>query len=176
MWLAILLAVVTIALYWPVHGYDFINFDDVDYVRGNPRVLAGLTLASVTWAFTTLLGSFWIPLTWLSFMLDSQLYGTGPGGYHVTNALLHVASSVLLFEILRRATGQPWPSVFVAGLFALHPLHVESVAWVTERKDVLSTLFLFLLAFVIGSSLLIEYQSIVLSPAAHRQLSFQPVT
>ncbi len=151
MWLAVVLAIVTIALYWPVHGYDFINFDDVDYVRANPPVLAGLTLASVRWAFTSLLGSFWIPLTWLSFMLDSQLYGTGAGGYHVTNALLHVASSVLLFEILRRATGQPWPSAFVAGLFALHPLHVESVAWVTERKDVLSTLFLFLTLAAYGA-------------------------
>jgi tetratricopeptide (TPR) repeat protein len=150
-WIAVLLAAVTIVLYWPVHDYGFINFDDVDYVRSNGPVLAGLTLASVKWAFTSLLGSFWIPLTWLSFMLDSQLYGTGAGGYHVTNALLHVASSVLLFEILRRATGEPWPSVFVAGLFALHPLHVESVAWVTERKDVLSTLFLFLTLAAYGA-------------------------
>jgi len=143
-WLPVLLGALTFVLYWPVHGYDFINFDDVDYVRSNAPVLAGLTRASVAWAFTTLLGSFWIPLTWLSFMLDSQLYGTGAGGYHVTNALLHVANSILLFVLLRRATAHAWPSVFAAALFAVHPLHVESVAWVTERKDVLSTLFSFL--------------------------------
>ena len=150
-WLPVVVAVVTLALYWPVHGYDFINFDDVDYVRANGPVLAGLTPESARWAFTTLLGSFWIPLTWLSFMLDSEVYGTGAGGYHVTNALLHVASSVVLYEILRRATRQPWPSAFVAGLFAVHPLHVESVAWVTERKDVLSTLFLFLTLWAYGA-------------------------
>ena len=147
---ALLLALATLLLYWPVHGYDFVNLDDVDYVRRNAPVLAGLTLASVRWAFTTLWTSFWMPLTWLSFMVDSQLYGTGPGGYHVTNVLLHVASTILVFLLLARATGRRGPSAFVAGLFALHPLHVESVAWVTERKDVLSTLFMLLTLWCYG--------------------------
>ena len=141
---ALCLALATVLLYWPVHAYDFVNLDDVDYIRRNVPVLAGLTLASVRWAFTTLWTSFWMPLTWLSFMVDSQLYGTGAGGYHVTNVLLHAASTVVVFVLLVRATGECWPSAFVAGLFALHPLHVESVAWVTERKDVLSTLVMLL--------------------------------
>ncbi len=149
--IAILLVAVTVALYWPVHGFDFINFDDVDYVRGNTPVRAGLTLASLEWAFTTLRGSFWIPLTWLSYMVDSQVYGTGAGGYHATNVLLHATSTVLLFEVLRRATGRRWPSALVACLFAVHPVHVESVAWVTERKDTLSTVFLMLTLWSYGA-------------------------
>src|SRR5204863_5452798 len=116
------------ALYWPVHGYDFVKFDDVEYVRQNAPVVAGLTGASVRWAFTTMYEGFWIPLTWLSFMADAQLHGPGPGGYHVTIVRLHVANTVLVFALLHGATGRRWPSAFVALLFAVHPLHVESVA------------------------------------------------
>jgi tetratricopeptide (TPR) repeat protein len=146
-----LLALVTVALYWPVHAYDFVNFDDVDYVRSNAAVRAGLAPSSLAWAFTNLqVAGFWIPLTWLSLMLDSQLFGTGAGGYHVTNVALHVANTVLVFLLLHAATGRRWPSAFVAAAFALHPLHVESVAWVTERKDVLSTLLLLLTLWSYG--------------------------
>ena len=150
LWIGVALACATVALYWPVHRYDFVNYDDVDYVRRNAPVLAGLTVDSIRWAFTTLYAGFWIPLTWLSFMIDTQLYGTNAGGFHVTNLLLHAISTVLLFVLLSRATGRRWPSAFVAALFALHPLHVESVAWVTERKDVLSTVFLMLTLWVYG--------------------------
>lgn len=162
LWLALLLAALTIALYWPVHTYDFVNYDDVDYVVQNAPVRAGLTPASVTWAFSALYVGFWIPLTWLSFMADAQLYGANAGGFHVTNVFLHVASTLLLFVLLTRATGRRWPSAFTACLFAIHPLHVESVAWVTERKDVLSTLFLLLT--------LASYGRYAARPAAGRYL------
>jgi protein O-mannosyl-transferase len=148
-WMAAL-AAVTVALYWPVHGFDFVHYDDVDYIRQNAPVLAGLTATSVRWAFTTLYAGFWIPLTWLSLMADAQLSGGTAGVFHVTNLLLHVANTLLLFALLTRATSRPWPSAFVAALFAVHPMHVESVAWVTERKDVLSSLFLFLTLWAYG--------------------------
>src|SRR4029077_4524553 len=127
------------------------NYDDVDYIRRNAPVRTGLTAANVTWAFTTLYMGFWIPLTWLSLMTDAQLYGLGAGGYHLTNVLLHVANTLLVLFLLVRATGRPWPSAFVAALFAFHPLHVQSVAWVTERKDVLSTFFLLCTLWAYGA-------------------------
>jgi protein O-mannosyl-transferase len=139
--LCLLLALVTAAVYWPVARHGFINFDDPDYVSGNPRVQVGLTWESVQWAFTTGFSSNWHPLTWLSHMLDCQLYGLTPGGHHLTNLLFHIANSLLLFGLFQRMTGALWRSALVAALFALHPLHVESVAWVSERKDVLSTFF-----------------------------------
>jgi Flp pilus assembly protein TadD len=135
------LIVATIAVYWQVGNHDFVNFDDGIYVTQNPRVQVGLVPESIVWAFNTTDAEFWHPLTWLSHMLDCQLYGLNPRGHHFTNLLLHMASTVLLFLILERMTGALWRSAFVAALFALHPLHVESVAWVAERKDVLSTLF-----------------------------------
>ena len=140
----LLLALITAGVYWPVARQGFINFDDPDYVSGNPRVQAGLTLESVQWAFTSMYASNWHPLTWLSHMLDCQIYGLRPGGHHVTSLLLHVVNSLLLFGLLKRLTGAFWRSALVAALFALHPLHVESVAWVSERKDVLSALFFML--------------------------------
>jgi protein O-mannosyl-transferase len=148
--ICLLLALATVAVYWPVARHGFINFDDADYVSGNPRVQAGLTMAGVRWAFTSIYASNWHPVTWLSHMLDCQLYGVKPAGHHITNLLFHVANSLLLFGLLQRLTGAPWRSAFVAALFALHPLHVESVAWVSERKDVLSAFFfmLTLLAYV----------------------------
>ena len=148
------LALVTTALYWPVTHHNFVNFDDDDYITNNSHVQAGLTWAGVIWAFQSGAAANWHPLTWLSHMLDCQLYGLNPGGHHSTNLLFHVANTLLLFLLLRQLTGlRPnggaaspqagalWRSAFVAALFAWHPLHVESVAWAAERKDVLSAFF-----------------------------------
>jgi tetratricopeptide (TPR) repeat protein len=121
-----------------------VAFDDPIYVEGNPHVAGGLTPAALTWAFTTFHAGYWIPLTWVSYMIDVQVAGVGAGPHHVTNVLLHLVNTLLLFGWLRRITGATGRSACVAALFAVHPLHVESVAWVTERKDVLSTLFLML--------------------------------
>lgn len=142
----LLLIVATLFVYWQMNSQDFINFDDPAYVTDNPQVQGGLTSEGAVWAFTdiTQAGYSWIPLTWLSLMLDHDLYGLKAGGYKITNLLLHIANILLLFMILKGMTGELWRSAFVAALFALHPLHVESVAWVTERKDVLSTLFFML--------------------------------
>ena len=124
--------------------HDFVDFDDNDYVYQNPYVLRGLTTEGIVWASTATHSNNWHPFTWLSHMLDCQLYGRRPGGHHLTSVLLHAANAVLLFLVLRRMTGDLWPSAFVAAVFALHPLRVESVAWVAERKDVLSGLFFML--------------------------------
>ena len=140
----LLLALATAAVYWPVSRMGFINFDDPDYVSGNPRVQAGLTAETVRWAFTSGYASNWHPVTWLSHLLDCQLYHLKPAGHHVTNLLFHVVNTLLLFGLLRRLTGAFWRCALVAALFALHPLHVESVAWISERKDVLSAFFFML--------------------------------
>jgi protein O-mannosyl-transferase len=146
MWLvAAVLALVTIALYWPATGYDFINFDDPDYVAANPHVQAGLTWEGIGWAFASLDIGLWHPLAWISHMLDCQWFGLHPGRHHLTSVLWHAANTVLLLVVLRGMTGALWRSAVVAALFALHPLHVESVAWVAERKDVLSTFFVLLM-------------------------------
>ncbi len=137
----LLLIVATIAVYWQTLNHDFVDFDDDDYVTQNPHVQAGLTVEGVVWAFTANHASNWHPLAWLSHMLDCQVFGLDPSGHHFTNLLLHLANTLLLLLVLERMTGAFWRSVFVAALFGLHPLHVESVAWVSERKDVLSTLF-----------------------------------
>src|SRR5208283_5006493 len=129
------------AVYWPVARFNFINFDDPLYVTGNDHVKPGLTWDGLRWAFTTFSASNWHPLTWLSHMADCQFFGPQPGAQHLVNVLFHAANTVLLFVLLRNLTGARWRSALVAGLFALHPLHVESVAWISERKDVLSTLF-----------------------------------
>jgi tetratricopeptide (TPR) repeat protein len=136
-----LLALVTLGLYWPVSGFEFINFDDNQYVTANPNVQAGFTIQGILWAFSTHHASNWHPLTWMSHMLDCQFYGLHAGGHHLTSVLFHVVNTLLLFGLLRQMTGALWRSAFVAALFAWHPLHVESVAWVSERKDVLSTFF-----------------------------------
>jgi tetratricopeptide (TPR) repeat protein len=140
----LVLASATFATFWPVVGHDFVNLDDTVYVTGNSRVLQGLTWDGTRWAFTNLNAGFWQPLVWLSYMLDVTLFGKGPGGLHFTNLLLHVANTLLLFLFLNRASGVLWRSTLVAALFALHPLHVEPVAWIASRKDVLSTFFGFL--------------------------------
>jgi tetratricopeptide (TPR) repeat protein len=142
--ICVALAVVTLIVFWPVHRFDFINYDDTDYVAKNPRIQEGFTSSAIQWAFTESHSSNWHPVTWLSHMLDWQLFGKNAGGHHMVNVMFHIANSLLLFVLLRRMTQTTWPGAFVAALFALHPLHVESVAWVAERKDVLST-FLWLL-------------------------------
>jgi tetratricopeptide (TPR) repeat protein len=135
------LAIATVAVYWRVGGFDFVNFDDPDYVTENPMVQRGLSVRGVIWAFTHFYASNWHPLTWISHMLDCQLFGLHAGGPHLVNVALHAANAVLLFLLLQQLTGAQWRSAMVAALFALHPLHVESVAWIAERKDVLSTFF-----------------------------------
>ena len=131
-------------VYWQVINYEFVGFDDDLYVTGNSNVKDGLTVSSIIWAFKSTYASNWHPLTWVSHMLDVQLYGMNPGSHHTTNVLFHIVNSMLLFIVFKRMTGRIWQSGLIAVLFALHPLHVESVAWVAERKDVLSTFFWFL--------------------------------
>lgn len=137
-----ILTAFTLLLYWPTVGYDFVIADDYQYVCQNPHVLKGLSWDGIQGAFWSMYATNWHPLTWISHMMDCSLYGLFPGGHHLTNVLFHTANSLLLFLWLKRATGKLLPSAFVAALFAWHPLHVESVAWVCERKDVLSTFFL----------------------------------
>jgi hypothetical protein len=137
----VLLALITMAVYLPVIQLGFVAFDDNYYLTANPKVQAGLTWEGVRWAFTRAHAANWHPVTWLSHMLDCQLYGLKPAGHHITNLIFHTANTLLLFRLLQRLTGAFWRSALVAALFALHPLHVESVAWVAERKDVLSTFF-----------------------------------
>jgi hypothetical protein len=148
--LCAVLALAAIIVYWPAGKYDFINLDDYAYVAENQNIQSGLSWQSIRWAFTTGYVSNWHPLTWLSLMLDCQLFGVRSGPMHVVNVLFHIANTILLFVVMARMTKAVWQSVFIAGLFALHPLYVESVAWITERKDVLSTLFwlLTMLAYV----------------------------
>jgi len=143
--LGLLLVIATLALYYPVHGYPFINYDDSIYVTNNVQIQDGINWDTVRWAFTTFYLGTWNPLTWLSHALDCQLFQLNPAGHHDVNLLLHVINVVLLFWVLLRATGYPGRSFVVAALFALHPMNVESVAWIAERKNTLSLLF-FLLA------------------------------
>ena len=138
------LALLTLALYWPVVGHDFVNYDDGLYVTDNPHVQAGLTLDNIAWAFSTGHASNWHPVTWLSHLIDFSCFGWFAGGHHLVNVLFHTANTLLLFLLLRRLTGSLWRCAIVAALFAWHPLHVESVAWVAERKDLLSLFFLLL--------------------------------
>jgi tetratricopeptide (TPR) repeat protein len=144
------LAAVTLAAFWPLYRCGFVNYDDPFYVGKNLHVQEGLSRAGIQWAFTTTSASNWHPLTWLSLQLDYQIYGLNPAGYHITNLLLHAANALLLFCVFCRMTGVVGASAFVAAFFAVHPLHVEPVAWITERKEVLSALFgmLALLAYV----------------------------
>ena len=143
--LCVLLAGVTIALYTPVLGHSFVVLDDREYVTTNPHVHDGLSWSTIQWAFTSTYAANWHPLTWLSHALDYQLFALNPAGHHLDSVLIHTLNVVLLFLLLAWITKRMGPSLLVAALFALHPLNVESVAWVAERKNVLSTLF-FLLA------------------------------
>jgi protein O-mannosyl-transferase len=139
--LCLLLAISVIAVYGQTVSFDFVDFDDSSYVSNNPKVPGGLTLDGIKWAFTKTYAGNWIPLIWLSLMFDKTVFGFWAGGFHLVNVAIHIANTILLFWVLKRYSKALWASFFVAALFALHPLHVESVAWVTERKDVLSTLF-----------------------------------
>ena len=141
------LALMTVAAYWRVTTFDFVSYDDDRYVLQNPHVNTGLKPENITWAFKSMHASNWHPLTWLSLMLDAQLFGLNAGGYHVVNLLFHIFNTLLIYMVLNAMTGASWRSAAVAALFALHPLHIESVAWVAERKDVLSTFFMMLTFF-----------------------------
>ncbi len=162
LWICICLAVATLAVYVQVYRHDFVDFDDGDYVFENWHVSTGLNWSNVSWAFSAGHSGNWHPVTWLSHMLDCQLFGFNPGPQHLVSVFLHVANVLLLFLLLQYLTGALWRSVFVAALFALHPLHVESVAWIAERKDVLSTLF--------GFCTLWMYASYVRKPVLRRYL------
>jgi protein O-mannosyl-transferase len=154
------LAVMTFGIYAQVIGHQFIAFDDNRYIEENPMVNRGVTLAGLTWAFTTIHAANWHPLTWIAHMVDSQLFGMNAGGHLLVNALIHVANTLLVFWFLSQMTHARWPSALVAALFALHPLHVESVAWAAERKDTLSTFF--------GLLSLIAYVGYTTSPSPKR--------
>jgi tetratricopeptide (TPR) repeat protein len=139
--ICLFLILVTFAAFWQVRHNEFISLDDNLYVTENLHVQGGVTVKGLVWAFTKSYVGHWHPITWLSHMLDYNLYGLNPGGHHMTNVFFHVANTLLLFLLFQKMTGALWRSGFVAALFALHPLHVESVAWVAERKDVVFTLF-----------------------------------
>jgi Flp pilus assembly protein TadD len=148
--IATALAIVTLAIYAQVIGHQFITLDDPTYIQENPMVNRGVTLRGLAWALTTFYATNWHPLTWISHMIDCQFFGMNAGHHLLVNALIHVANTLLVFWFLLRTTHARWPSALVAALFALHPLHVESVAWASERKDTLSTFFglLSLIAYV----------------------------
>lgn len=135
------LILLTAAVYAPVRHFEFVRYDDGDYIATNPHVLGGFTRQNVVWAFTEFHSDNWHPLTWLSHMFDVKCYGLNPGAHHLTNVIFHSVNAVLLFLVLVGLTSALWRSAFVAAVFAWHPLHVESVAWISERKDVLSTFF-----------------------------------
>src|SRR5437660_11965644 len=153
-WLIVATCIALAALSWLIFGqtfwHDFINYDDPRYVYENTRITGGLSISGIAWAFTHIYSLNWHPLTTISHMLDCQLYGLKPGWHHFTNVLLHTLAAILLFRALEQMTGAVWRSAFVGAVFAIHPLHVESVAWIAERKDVLSGVFfmLTLLAYV----------------------------
>src|SRR5580692_6191336 len=141
--LGVVLAIATIGLYSPVIGHSFVVLDDREYVTANSHIHGGLGWSTIHWAFTSTYAANWHPLTWLSHALDYQLFGLNPAGHHLDSVLIHALNAVLLLLLLRWATKRVGPSLLVAALFAVHPINVESVAWVAERKNVLSTLFFF---------------------------------
>src|SRR3954470_8126541 len=139
--IAAALIALNVFVYSSVSHFELVNWDDSTYITENPTVLSGLSWSTAWWALTTGHSPYWHPMTWLSHLIDVSLFGTDAGAYHVTNLLLHIGSTLLLFEVFRRMTGALGASAFVAAMFAVHPLHVESVAWIAERKDLLSTFF-----------------------------------
>ena len=136
-----LLVLAVLLVFGQTVRHQFVTYDDHNYLYENPQVSGGLTVQGIVWAFTTTHANNWHPLTWLSHMVDCQIYGLRAGGHHLTSLLLHAANAILLLLLLWRMTGNLWPSAVVAALFAVHPLRAESVAWAAERKDVLSGLF-----------------------------------
>ncbi|MBU2620985.1 MAG: glycosyltransferase family 39 protein, partial [Proteobacteria bacterium] len=141
------IAIITLFLYGRIITYDFVNFDDNLYVTANKTVQSGITLKNLIWAFSFNEVAYWHPLSLISHMIDCRIFGLNPGMHHLINLFLHIVSSILLFFILKQATGALWRSAIVASLFAIHPINVESVAWIAERKNVLSTLFWMLTMF-----------------------------
>ena len=141
---AIVIVIATLAIYWTMTGHNFIHYDDYDYVVWNPHVSTGLTIENLYWAFTDTYKSNWHPLTWISHMLDVELFGFNAGGHYAVNLIIHIANALLLFVFLVQATGKVWQAALVALIFAVHPVNVESVAWIAERKNVLSTFFFML--------------------------------
>jgi protein O-mannosyl-transferase len=139
--ICLLLTLTGLVVFFQVRVFPFVNLDDPVYVSQNPNIQAGITVNTIKWAFTTGYANFWHPITWLSLMLDRQMFDSNPAGFHLTNLFIHIANTLLLFLVLKQMTNAVWQSAFVAALFAIHPLHVESVAWIAERKDVLSTFF-----------------------------------
>lgn len=137
----LILILLILAVYWPVQNYGFLNFDDDVYITKNSYVQSGITLDGLYWAFSTKYFGLWNPLIWISFMIEYHLFGFNAGGYHWTNVIFHIFNTILLFFLFRNLTGAVWRSAFVAALFAIHPINVESVAWIAERKNVLSTFF-----------------------------------
>ncbi|MFC1851517.1 tetratricopeptide repeat protein [candidate division CSSED10-310 bacterium] len=160
--MCVLLALTTLALFWPVSHHSFINFDDPLFVFNNPFIQRGLNLESIRWAFTTTYANSWQPLAWISHMLDIQLFGLAVGWHHLTNVFFHIGSTIILFMTFRRITGHYIQSGFISILFAIHPLHVESVAWIAERKDVLSVF--------LGMLVLWSYGRYAVSPSPFRYL------
>jgi len=162
--ICLVLGLATLALYWPVHSYEFVNYDDWDYVAKNPHIHSGFTREAIVWAFTDFTGgrTLWHPLTWLSHMLDCQLFGVQAGPHHLVNVCFHALNAILLFLLLRSMTGALWRSAIVAALFAWHPLEVDTVAWIAERKNLLSTCLLLLL--------LMGYNRYVRNPSLPRYL------
>ncbi len=142
--LSLLLFVLVVGIFIPCLRNGFVNLDDNTYIYANARVQQGLTWHNIGWAFANLEAGFWHPLTWLSILLDSTVFGMWPGGHHLTSVLLHALSTVVLFQLLHRMTGGLWRSAAVAALFGIHPLHVEPVAWAASRKDILSGFFFML--------------------------------
>ena len=139
--IVLFLFIITFIAYWQVLNHDFVNFDDNQYIYENRFVQQGLTFKSIIWAFTTIHMANWHPLTWLSHIIVFDFFGFNPSGHHLTNLFLHILNTILLYLIFKLMTDRLWQSFFIAALFALHPIHVESVAWISERKDVLSTFF-----------------------------------
>jgi tetratricopeptide (TPR) repeat protein len=160
--ICLFLVLVTVAVFFQVRHHEFLNWDDPLYITENQHVKTGFTLPNIAWAFTTQHVGNWHPITWLSHMLDVHLYGMNPGQHHLSNLLFHIVNTLLLFLVFNRWTGKLWQSGFVAALFAIHPLHVESVAWISERKDVLSTFF--------GLLVLLAYGAYTRRPCVHRYL------
>src|SRR6476620_11323397 len=150
-WLVtVLLVGIVLIVFGQTLRHEFINYDDDQYVFGNPRITNGLSVEGIGWAFTHIHADNWHPLTTISHMLDCQFFGLQPWGHYLMNVLLHAAATLVLFLAFWELTGAYWPSAFVAGLFAVHPLRVESVAWVAERKDVLSGVFFMLTLWAYG--------------------------
>ena len=161
-WICFFLIMATLLSYWQVKHCEFV-YDDFLYITENSYVTSGFSLKNIKWSFTTMYGGIWHPLTYLSFMVDIQLFGMNPGALHFTNLLFHIINTLLLFLTLNRMSLKKWQSAFVAALFAFHPLHVESVVWITERKGVLNTFFLLLAIWC--------YASYVKKPDCKRYLS-----